>query len=67
MNSLRIWHMTKLGLFVFAVVELAIAYGLGSLAIDRGSLIWYILAFIFIVGFFQNLVKLMVKVFKKNA
>lgn len=50
-----------MGLFVFAVIELAIAYGFGSLAIDRGSLIWYILAIIFFVGFAQNLVKLIWK------
>lgn len=61
MKQLREWHGTKLGLFVFAVIELAIAYGFASLAIDRGNLWFYILTLIFVVGTLQNLVKLIWK------
>jgi hypothetical protein len=52
------WHKTKPGLFVFAVVELAIAYGFLSLSIDRGNFLWYLLTLIFLVGFLQNFTKL---------
>jgi hypothetical protein len=51
------WHQTKLGLLVFAVLELAIAYGFVSLSIDRGNPLWYLLTLIFFVGALQNLFK----------
>jgi hypothetical protein len=66
MEKLAQWHTTKWGLLTFAVAELAITYGFGSLAIDRGSLIWYALAIIFLVGFAQNLVKLIWKLVHGN-
>lgn len=65
MKSLRKWHQTKSGLLVFSLIELAIAYGFASLAIDRGSILWYVLALIFFVGFLQNLVKLIGKLLKR--
>lgn len=52
------WHKTKLGLLVFALIELAIAYGFFSLSIDRGNFWWYLLTLIFLVGFLQNFFKL---------
>jgi hypothetical protein len=61
MNSLRKWHQTKSGLLFFGIVELAIAYGFVSLAIDRGNLLWYLLTLIFFVGALQNLSKLIGK------
>jgi hypothetical protein len=61
MKSLHNWHQTKRGLFVFGIVELAAAYGSVSLAIDRGSLWWYLLTLIFFVGFLQNFFKLIGK------
>ena len=51
-------HKTKVGLLVFGVVELAIAYGFFSLSIDRGNLWWYLFTLIFFIGSLQNLVKL---------
>jgi hypothetical protein len=48
------WHKTKLGYLVFAVVELAIAYGFASLSIDRGNLWWYLFTLIFFVGGLKN-------------
>lgn len=55
------WHKTRLGLLVFAIFELAICYGFISLSIDRGNLWWYILALIFLIGFLQNFIKLIVR------
>lgn len=57
-KALDKWHQTKLGLLVFALVELAIAYGFASLAIDRGNPLWYLLTLIFLFGALQNLFKL---------
>jgi|GEM_PF-328310 hypothetical protein len=51
------WHQTLSGLFVFGVVELALAYGLASLAIDRGGLGWYALAILAVVGVFRNFLR----------
>lgn len=52
------WHQTKLGLLTFGAIELAITYGFASLAIDRGSWWWYVLALVFIVGSLRNAVRL---------
>lgn len=57
LKQLDAWHKTKLGLLVFAVLELAICYGFASLAIDRGNPWWYLLTLLFLFGFLQNLVK----------
>ncbi len=55
------WHQTKPGLLIFGLIELAIAYGFASLAIDRGNFWWYLLTLIFLVGALQNLFKLIGK------
>ena len=52
------FHKTKPGYLVFGLVELAIAYGFASLAIDRGNLWWYVLTIIFLIGTIQNFVHL---------
>jgi hypothetical protein len=57
------WHQSALGLLTFAVIELALTYGLTSLAVDRGNLWWYILAIIAFIGAIQNLIKLIRKAF----
>ena len=57
-NKLDKWHKTKLGLLIFALVELAITYVFVSLAIDKGSLWYYLLTLIFLVGTLQNLTRL---------
>jgi hypothetical protein len=57
-KQLDTWHKTKIGLLVFAVVELGLAYGFASLAIDRGDLWYYLLALIFLIGTLQNFFKL---------
>jgi hypothetical protein len=60
-KALHKWHQTKIGLLVFGLIELVIAYGLASLAIDRGNFLWYLLALIFLVGALQNIFKLIGK------
>jgi hypothetical protein len=57
-KTLHKWHQSKLGLLIFGIVELAVAYGFASLAIDRGNFLWYLLALIFFVGVLQNIFKL---------
>lgn len=61
LRKLHNWHQAKLGLLVFALVELALAYGFTSLAIDRGNLWDYLLTLIFLVGTLQNIFKLIGK------
>lgn len=58
MHTLDTWHKTKIGLAVFAGVEGIIAYGFGSLAVDRGNFLWYALALLCLFGSLQNLAKL---------
>jgi hypothetical protein len=58
LRQLDRFHKTRLGLLVFGVGELAIAYGFVSLAIDRGNWLWYLLTLIFFVGALQNLFRL---------
>jgi hypothetical protein len=50
------WHKTRTGYLVFGVLELAVAYGLVSLAINDGNVLVYILFFIVTVGGAKNLV-----------
>ncbi len=57
-DKLDKWHKTKPGFLVFALVELTVAYGFASLAIDRGNLWYYRLTLIFLVGALSNFTKL---------
>ncbi len=63
MKALHKWHQTKPGLLVFALLELAIAYAFLSLSIDRGNPFWYLLTLVFFIGFLQNSIKLIGRVF----
>ena len=58
MRKLAQWHRTKVGLLVFAVIELVLAIGLVEWAVGNANFLLYLLAIIFLVGFFQNIVKL---------
>ena len=62
-SKLDKWHKTKPGFLVFGLGELAAAYGFASLAVDRGSLLYYLLALVFLIGSLQNLIKLIGKLF----
>lgn len=66
MKKLDRWRQTKLGLLAFAAVELVIAYGFGSLAVDRGNFLWYLLALLFLFGCIQNTAKLIGSVVHGN-
>jgi hypothetical protein len=61
LKQLDKWHKTRTGFLVFALIELAAAYGFASLAIDRGNPLYYLLALILLVGSLQNLFKLIGK------
>ena len=67
LKQLDTWHKTKLGLLVFALLELAICYGFASLAIDRGNLWWYLLTLVFLFGFLQNGLKCIKAVVTKES
>jgi len=67
LQKLEAWHKTKLGLFVFAVLELALSYGFISLAIDKGNFLYYLLTIIFMVGFLRNFILLSHKVLMPGA
>lgn len=58
-SKLDAWHKSRYGLLVFGALELAIAYGFASLAIDRGNLLFYLLTLLFLVGALQNFFKSM--------
>ena len=57
-NELHNWHQTRTGLLGFAIVELLLAYGAASWAIDSGNLLLYLATIILLVGGLQNLIKL---------
>lgn len=59
------FHKTRLGLMLFALVELALAYLFITWAIADGNWLDYLLALVFTVGFLQNFVKLVATMFKK--
>lgn len=59
LQQLKAWHKTSLGLFVFAVLELALSYVFISLSIDKGNFIYYLLTIIFLVGFLRNFITLL--------
>lgn len=59
LHKLNDWkQQTAQGLIVSAVIELALAYGFASWAIDSGSLLIYFAAAIFLIGAIRNFVKL---------
>jgi hypothetical protein len=57
MEAVNKWHKTRTGYLVFALVELALAYGFASWAIDSGRIIAYVLSVLFFVGGLRNLFK----------
>lgn len=52
------WHRTRPGHLVFGFIELVVAYGFASWAIDSGQLWQYAVAILFLFGGIQNLVKI---------
>jgi hypothetical protein len=56
-NAFMGWKQTRAGLLVTGLVELALAYGFGSWAIDSGSWWHYLLTFVFFAGAVQSFVR----------
>lgn len=54
------FHKSRLGYGVFALVELVLAYVCVSWAINSGNWLAYLLTVIFLVGFLQNALRLLV-------
>lgn len=54
LHGFKTWHNTKLGLLVFALIELGLVYAFASLAIDRGNLVYYGLIVLCLMGAMQN-------------
>jgi hypothetical protein len=55
MQRLHAFHQSLVGHLLFGIIELAVSYGLISLAIDTGSLLYYFLTLIFLIGALKNL------------
>ena len=62
MKQLTAWHQTRLGFAVFGAIELLLTYGFASLAIDRGSWWWYVLALVFLAGACRNAARLAARI-----
>jgi hypothetical protein len=58
MEAVDKWHHTKQGYFAFGLIELALAYGFASWAIDSGQLWQYALAIILAIGGLNNWVRI---------
>jgi hypothetical protein len=50
----RLYARSRVFILIVAFIELALSYGLISLAIDRGNLWWYILSILFFVRFSRD-------------
>ncbi len=61
-QKLEQWHQTKLGLAVFGLVELGLAYINASQALDSGSLLRWFIAIVLFIGAMVNFVKFIGKV-----
>lgn len=55
------FRKTRLGHLIFGLVELGLSYLFVSLAISSGNLWEYLLAIIFLFGFLQNLVRMLLR------
>ncbi|HET8709180.1 MAG TPA: hypothetical protein VFL85_02765 [Candidatus Saccharimonadales bacterium] len=51
------WHKTRIGLLVFSLVELSLAYGAVSWAIDSGNLLLYLATIILLYNGIYNFIK----------
>jgi hypothetical protein len=61
LQKFKTWHKSRVGHAVFAVLELGLAYGVGSRAIDTGSWWEYGLTLLLSIGGVQNLIRLIRK------
>lgn len=58
LQQLDQWHQTSQGLITFGLIELVLAYIMGSRALDTGSWWEYLLTFLLLAGVVQNIVRL---------
>jgi hypothetical protein len=58
LSKFELWHKSNQGLLAFGLAELLLTLLIGMRALDTGSLIQYFLAFIFLVGGIQNMIRL---------
>ncbi len=65
-DQFKTWHETNKGLLIFAVFQLLVAYLIGSRALDTGSLIEYLLLFVFLAGGLRNTIKLITNIIHGN-
>ena len=56
-QQLNKFHKTKAGYALFGLIELALMYLCASLAIDSGSLLFYVLTLLLLIGSLQNIRK----------
>ncbi len=63
-NPLFAWQETKPGLVFIVLFDLLVAYGIGSLALDSGSLLQWTAALLFLVLAAGQSIKLLRKVFR---
>jgi hypothetical protein len=52
------WHKTNVGYLTFTVLELVVAYLVGSRALDTAAWWQYVLSLLLLIGALQNFVKL---------
>ena len=57
LKQLDAWHKTKHGYLAFGVLELLLAYIVGSFAINNGSLLFYAGTIVLLWGSVSNFVK----------
>jgi hypothetical protein len=64
LRTIHKWKQTRKGLLIAAVVELTLAYGFATWAIDSGNLWLYLLTAIFLVGGLKDAAKAMLAIGK---
>jgi hypothetical protein len=64
LKQLDAWHQTKPGLVFFGVLELMLAYAVGSTALGTGSWAQYAITLLLLVGGLHNFIKLIGKLLR---
>lgn len=64
LKQLEAWHQTKRGLVFFGLLELVLAYLVGSNAINTGSWAQYAITLLLLVGGLHNFIKLIGKLLR---
>lgn len=59
LKQIDTFHKTKAGFAVFGIAELVLLYVFGSLALDSGSLLQWVLTLLLLIGVLQNFGRLL--------